>query len=115
MLEPYVRRFWLGDGSYDRYRRLPQNAMATSDQREYANTYLSSRRWYWLRAAALKRDGYRCVDCRIAPIEDGFEVHHVRYSNRGREFTAELADLVSLCPDCHTKRHRRDPELPSDR
>jgi len=87
------------------------------------STIIHALRRLWLqsreRAAALKRDGYICQDCggkqsKAKGKEFKVEVHHVRGIDwsglaeliRGRLLTGEL---VTLCPDCHDKRH--DPTV----
>lgn len=51
-----------------------------------------------LRAAALDRDGHRCVRCN-APAQ---QVHHLTYERWQDE---SLEDLESLCVECHEKEH----------
>lgn len=63
--------------------------------------YLQSFQWKDRRRQVLKRDNYTCQKC----LTDGIslDVHHLHYANIGRE---PLADLVSLCRDCHDKLHK---------
>lgn len=66
--------------------------------RRWYDRYLLSRAWRARRAAALDRDGHRCVECG-APAE---QVHHTTYRRVGFE---RLADLKSLCGRCHEAVH----------
>ena len=72
--------------------------------------------WYRQRAAARKRDGYRCLACGIdeAHLRRALDVDHIipfaafndyRIANR-------LLNLRSLCHPCHMKLQDRDPSLP---
>jgi len=61
-------------------------------------------RWQAARAAAVRRDGFRCAACGRA--DDGaLHVHHVVPRDLGG--ADELANLISLCPGCHAARHPR--------
>ena len=76
----------------------------------WAESFYKSRAWRSCRATAWSRDHGLCQDClkegRYTPAE---EVHHIT------ELTPEniadasislgLANLVSLCRECHAKRH----------
>lgn len=78
--------------------------------KEFARTFYKSKAWRDVREAAMQRDGRLCVDCMkqglYRPAE---EVHHIE------ELTPEnindpnvalnLNNLVSLCRECHQKRH----------
>lgn len=65
--------------------------------------------WYNQRRKVRKRDLYQCQDCGILERELNREldVHHVvpfrffEYSNHANR----LENLISLCTDCHRKRH----------
>ena len=61
--------------------------------------YLKSPYWQDKRKLILARDNCHCVDCGAT---HNLQVHHLRYINLGNE---PLADLITLCGDCHTKRH----------
>jgi len=64
--------------------------------------YLKSAKWRAIRDLALKRDGYRCVDCRN---KFNLQVHHLTYEHIGGEL---LADLKTLCRKCHGGKHKGD-------
>ena len=65
----------------------------------YRNDYLKSDAWQRKRYIVLKRDNWRCVYCGARATQ----VHHLRYAkNIGRE---TIHWLVSICNECHQKRH----------
>ena len=68
---------------------------------------LGRNRWARARAAALKRDGFRCVQCGRFGGR-GLEVDHVTpISEGGAPF--DLANLQSLCGwPCHADKTRRE-------
>ncbi len=53
--------------------------------------------WKKLRWKVLQRDGYKCTKC---PNTNCLEIHHLTYERYGKEL---LADLITLCTDCHRK------------
>lgn len=72
-------------------------------QKSYS-LYLKSLEWHSLRREVLKRDKHRCVDCGIF---GKLQVHHLHYDGVDTmTFTAD--QCVSVCHDCHAKRHGRD-------
>jgi 5-methylcytosine-specific restriction endonuclease McrA len=68
--------------------------MMTSHATAYA-AYISSPQWQAKRADVLARDRYECQTCCTT---DSLEVHHRHYRNFGNE---ALADLITLCSQCH--------------
>jgi len=90
---------------------LPEGART----RVEVNRYERDRR---SRAAALAIHGYACKACdldlgeRYGPAAAGFiEVHHVTpVSEVGENYIIDpRADLLPLCPNCHSVTHRRTP------
>src|SRR5690606_12593311 len=67
----------------------------------YRNVYLKSEEWQRKRYVVLRRDNWRCVYCSGRATQ----VHHTQYAKRniGKE---PIEWLVSVCKDCHDKRHR---------
>lgn len=64
------------------------------------------RRWARARRAVLDRDGWRCTKC---GRPGRLEVHHVTpLRDGGAAF--DLANLVTLCRDCHIALHREPPD-----
>ncbi|MEI7718498.1 MAG: HNH endonuclease signature motif containing protein [archaeon] len=54
-----------------------------------------------LRIAVLNKFEHKCRDC-FETDEDILEIHHTDMNNDH----TYLANLVPLCPNCHTKRHK---------
>ena len=61
--------------------------------------YLRTPHWHRMRDARLELDEFACVDC--GKCYD-LQVHHITYERMGEE---DLADLVTVCDDCHKRRH----------
>lgn len=63
--------------------------------------------WYKDRKAALERDNYRCVNCRMSNDEHirkykkGLHVHHVKPYRNSKDNS--ISNLVTLCIGCHLK------------
>ncbi|MEE4303592.1 MAG: HNH endonuclease signature motif containing protein [Wenzhouxiangella sp.] len=73
------------------------------------------RRWPALRLQALRRDGWRCVQCgnRV-----GLEVDHIKPVRDAPDLAFELGNLQVLCTSCHAKKTRHEmgfPELEGER
>lgn len=61
------------------------------------------------RKKALIRDDYTCQHCsRQLPPSD-LEVHHKRPINQGTNHPHRLTNLITLCPECHSKEHKQEP------
>jgi 5-methylcytosine-specific restriction endonuclease McrA len=67
--------------------------------------FLLSPYWQIVRAKVLERDKNTCQECgstrRVVP-------HHYHYAYKGRELE-HLDCLITLCKDCHTKKHSTEP------
>ena len=63
--------------------------------------YLKSSIWSQKRNQTLARDRFACTSC---GRHTDLNVHHIRYINT---FNEPLADLLTLCSDCHTALHNR--------
>lgn len=68
-----------------------------------------TRRWKALRLIALRRDGFRCIECR-APGR--LEVDHIKPVREAPELAFVLENLQSLCPRCHGAKTAREVGLP---
>jgi 5-methylcytosine-specific restriction endonuclease McrA len=64
---------------------------------------LRSTRWPALRLAALRRDGFRCVQCHA---RGRLEVDHIKPVRTHPELGFELENLQSLCAVCHARKTR---------
>lgn len=62
--------------------------------------FLETPFWQAIRVECYQRDGYKCQNCQAA---SRLRAHHRFY--RPNWFETRLADLVTLCEDCHTKVH----------
>lgn len=67
--------------------------------REAYAEYLRSSSWFGRRTARLRADGYHCTICGRC---ENLLVHHLTYDRIGNE---RLADLRTVCRDCHTGLH----------
>lgn len=65
--------------------------------------YVNSPEWKEKRKLVLKRDGYCCRKC-SASYKNGatLQVHHLTYERFKNE---DLADLITLCVECHKETH----------
>ena len=65
--------------------------------------------WWSLRAEVWKRDGGHCVPCgKAGKRVKGKDVHHIIPLGRGG--TTTKANLITVCEDCHDKRHPGHPK-----
>ncbi|MEM6550407.1 MAG: HNH endonuclease signature motif containing protein [Pseudomonadota bacterium] len=60
-------------------------------------------RWTALRLVALRRDGWRCVQC---SARGRLEVDHIKPVRSHPELSFDLDNLQCLCPSCHAKKTR---------
>lgn len=80
--------------------------------------FYASGAWKRARLKALRRDRWKCQDClrRIREkqkrdsaysekIPDAQMVHHIKELETHPALALTLSNLVSLCNDCHNKRH----------
>lgn len=75
--------------------------------------FYKGHRWEHLRGVILRRDGYKCQECRrYGKNAQATMVHHAIPRETFPELQYEPWNLVSLCNACHEKMHRRnDDEL----
>lgn len=63
-------------------------------------------KWKRKRRKILRRDGYRCRECRrYGRNREATEVHHVKHVDEWPELAYKDENLVSLCHACHNKMH----------
>jgi len=70
--------------------------------------FYRTKRWERLRAAVLRRDGYRCQESkRFGKRVEATTVHHVFPRDEFPEYQWEPWNLVSLAGDVHDQMHDR--------
>jgi 5-methylcytosine-specific restriction endonuclease McrA len=79
----------------------------------FAEKFYKGKAWQRTRALIWSRDRGLCQDClRRGLINPAAEVHHIielTPANIDRpEITLNPDNLISLCKDCHAKRHHPD-------
>lgn len=74
--------------------------------------FYKSKKWRRARAQALERDHYICQDCMAAKRRgakirprSATVVHHIKSVEERPDLKLELDNLISLCAECHNKRH----------
>lgn len=68
--------------------------------------FYSSKQWQEMRAYILARDNYLCQDClKNNKIVNARQVHHIDFLTHNWDKRLDEDNLVSLCNDCHKKRH----------
>jgi len=67
------------------------------------------RGWWVFRNFIVSRDGGKCQDC---GSPDSLHVHHAMPVSRFPEFVYDKENCITLCRECHKKRHRfvNDPK-----
>ena len=65
-----------------------------------------SPQWRRKRELILRRDGYRCQECRrYGRITQANTVHHIQHLEDRPDLALVSSNLVSLCRACHAKAH----------
>lgn len=65
-----------------------------------------SKEWRKLRKEAIKRDKGECQHCKAKGIyTKGTEIHHIKEVKDHPGLALELANLLTLCKECHNKVH----------
>lgn len=63
-------------------------------------------KWRRKRENILRRDGYRCQECkRYGRRRAATEVHHIKPVESWPELAYNNENLISLCHGCHNKMH----------
>lgn len=71
----------------------------------YADQYKHPN-WQKMRLIVLKRDGFRCVNCKNG--QKTLHAHHLKYNRKGFIWEVPHWYIVTLCEDCHSEEHGRD-------
>jgi len=71
--------------------------------------FYKSNEWQRIRLQVLNRDNFQCQDCHS---DKNIDVHHVNYERFGGNELLE--DLITLCRDCHEKRHGKKDNLKTE-
>ncbi len=75
----------------------------------YSAAVTRTRRWRALRLEALRRDGFRCVQC---GGRHRLEVDHIKPVRSHPELSFDLGNLQTLDARCHAHKTRVDMGLP---
>lgn len=78
----------------------------TRDKESY--TFYHSNEWQELRMNALVRDSGLCQDCKLMnKVTPAEQVHHIVAIKNAWDKRFNINNLISLCKNCHNKRHNR--------
>lgn len=55
----------------------------------------------------IERDDFTCHDCHVRDPEI-VEAHHIIPRSRSKELEFDMSNAITLCPNCHKRRHVRD-------
>jgi len=70
------------------------------------DAFYASPQWRRKRELILRRDGYRCQECRrYGRITQATTVHHIQHLEDRPDLALVSSNLVSLCRACHAKAH----------
>ena len=73
---------------------------------EKQQIFYKSAAWKKKRLLILRRDSYQCQDCkRYGRIRQAVTVHHIQHLDECPELAFQSDNLISLCAECHNKRH----------
>ena len=71
--------------------------------------FYKTQRWERLREKILRRDEYRCQECkRYGRLTQGTTVHHIFPREDFPEIRWEPWNLTTLCAECHNAMHDRN-------
>ena len=83
-------------GKYAKEKNPNWKGSPRNDSRTHSN-YLE-----W-RKKIIKRDAKRCKDC---GLDNNLQAHHLKSYTHFPEISLDLNNGITLCRDCHKKRHR---------
>jgi 5-methylcytosine-specific restriction endonuclease McrA len=73
------------------------------DYASHSRKVIRSKRWHAIRIQALRRDGWKCVQCKAT---GRLEVDHIKPVRDEPDLAFDLANLQSLCVRCHSRKTR---------
>lgn len=81
------------------------NLYYRTQRKEYRkmNTYV----WKFVRQDVFERDNFCCIECGETKK---LVIHHLRYNQKYHQLKYRkrlMKDLVTLCRDCHRKKHKK--------
>ena len=80
------------------------------------DAFYLSKRWERLRAAVLRRDGYRCQESkRYGKVREATTVHHIFPRDAYPEYEWEAWNLISLSGEAHNSMHDRNTGALTDK
>jgi 5-methylcytosine-specific restriction enzyme A len=72
------------------------------------NPFYNSKRWRRKREVILKRDEYKCRECRrYGKTTPAKIVHHIYSLEDYPQYRLKSENLISLCNECHEKMYDR--------
>ena len=78
-------------------------------KKKTVDPFYSSKAWHKVKSQALKRDGYRCVQCQANVHGKGqSRVDHIIPRKAAPRLALHLPNLRTLCRPCDNARHARD-------
>jgi 5-methylcytosine-specific restriction enzyme A len=76
------------------------------------SNFYKTTRWKSKREKVLKRDEYRCRECRrYGKTTEATTVHHINPLLVRPDLRLESWNLISLCGKCHEKMHDRNTDI----
>ncbi|WP_270578005.1 HNH endonuclease [Caldibacillus thermoamylovorans] len=76
--------------------------------KDYAKAFYKSQKWIRKRELILKRDEYKCRECkRYGKTSPATTVHHVIPLDQRPDLKLNINNLISLCDKCHNQMHNR--------
>lgn len=75
------------------------------DYRRHSKHVTRGPRWDALRQQALRRDGWKCVECRGTYR---LEIDHIEPVRHRPDLSYEISNLQTLCSCCHTRKTRQE-------
>lgn len=78
-------------------------------RQRHSDRVTRTQRWQTLRLQALRRDGFKCVECGKA---GRLAVDHIQRVKTHPELAYEIENLQSLCWSCHSRKTHGEMGFP---